>query len=208
MNAEPVFSVRSLVQSQRRYARAQFGSGIVFDPTQSAHAVQQILQAKQLYTTTVQTEQKCDRRLQSCAADGQSSRRLSTHRTPISAVSSGRCSPSLQIRMAIRLPWINAASTGYGRRSRKSGGQPSAYWADHRLRLSERSRAASHCGTRRDGRSLRLGQRQQPADGRHDPSELRPNERRTSASSKRPHIPPILLSTPRWRHCSASIRRC
>jgi hypothetical protein len=39
-------------------ARAQFGSGIVYDPTQSAHAVQQIQEAKQLYTTTVQTEQK------------------------------------------------------------------------------------------------------------------------------------------------------
>ncbi len=36
-------------------AQAQFGSGIVFDPTQSAHAVQQIAQANQLYTTTLQT---------------------------------------------------------------------------------------------------------------------------------------------------------
>lgn len=35
--------------------RAQFGSGIVLDPTQSAHAAQQILQANQLYTTTVAT---------------------------------------------------------------------------------------------------------------------------------------------------------
>ena len=35
----------------------QFGSGIVFDPTQSAHAVQQIVQAKQLYTNTVQATQ-------------------------------------------------------------------------------------------------------------------------------------------------------
>jgi hypothetical protein len=34
---------------------AQFGSGIVLDPTQSAHAAQQILQANQLYTTTVET---------------------------------------------------------------------------------------------------------------------------------------------------------
>jgi hypothetical protein len=36
---------------------AQFGSGIVYDPTQSAHAVQQILEAKQLYTETVQATQ-------------------------------------------------------------------------------------------------------------------------------------------------------
>jgi hypothetical protein len=39
------------------FAHAQFGSGIVFDPTQSVHAVQQIMQAGQLYTTTVQTTQ-------------------------------------------------------------------------------------------------------------------------------------------------------
>lgn len=36
-------------------AQAQFGSGIVFDPTQSAHAIQQIEQASQLYTTAVDT---------------------------------------------------------------------------------------------------------------------------------------------------------
>jgi hypothetical protein len=36
-------------------AHAQFGSGIVFDPTQSAHALQQIEQASQLYTTAVAT---------------------------------------------------------------------------------------------------------------------------------------------------------
>jgi hypothetical protein len=36
-------------------AYGQFGSGIVYDPTQSAHAAQQILQANQLYTTTVAT---------------------------------------------------------------------------------------------------------------------------------------------------------
>ena len=36
-------------------AHAQFGSGIVFDPTQSVHALQQIEQASQLYTTAVAT---------------------------------------------------------------------------------------------------------------------------------------------------------
>ena len=36
--------------------QAQFG-GVVFDPTQSVHAVQQIMQASQLYTTTMQTTQ-------------------------------------------------------------------------------------------------------------------------------------------------------
>ena len=36
-------------------AHAQFGSGIVFDPTQSAHTLQQIEQASQMYTTAVAT---------------------------------------------------------------------------------------------------------------------------------------------------------
>jgi hypothetical protein len=36
-------------------AHAQFGSGIVYDPTQSAHAIQQIQQASQLYTTAMAT---------------------------------------------------------------------------------------------------------------------------------------------------------
>lgn len=35
-------------------ANAQFGSGIVYDPTQSAHAAQQIIQSNHLYTTTVE----------------------------------------------------------------------------------------------------------------------------------------------------------
>jgi hypothetical protein len=36
-------------------ASAQFGSGIVFDPTQSAHALQQIAQGSQIYTTAEAT---------------------------------------------------------------------------------------------------------------------------------------------------------
>jgi hypothetical protein len=36
-------------------AHAQFGSGIVYDPTQSAHAAQQIIQGNHIYTTTVET---------------------------------------------------------------------------------------------------------------------------------------------------------
>jgi hypothetical protein len=36
-------------------AHAQFGSGIVYDPTQSAHAIQQIEQGSQMYTTAVAT---------------------------------------------------------------------------------------------------------------------------------------------------------
>ena len=35
------------------FAHAQFGSGIVYDPTQSAHAIQQIEQGQNLFTNTV-----------------------------------------------------------------------------------------------------------------------------------------------------------
>ena len=38
-------------------AHAQFGAGIVLDPTQSAHALQQLMQGSQLYTTTIKTTQ-------------------------------------------------------------------------------------------------------------------------------------------------------
>ena len=51
-----VFIVSLAAMSSAR-GYAQFGSGIVYDPTQSAHAAQQILEAKQLYTETVQATQ-------------------------------------------------------------------------------------------------------------------------------------------------------
>ena len=83
-------------------ARAQFGSGIVYDPTQSAHAVQQILQAKQLYTTTVQTEQKV------IAAYNLARQMANLPAVSLHIVYQSRpsavddCSPSLPIPMAIR----------------------------------------------------------------------------------------------------------
>ncbi|WP_446741927.1 hypothetical protein [Silvibacterium acidisoli] len=47
--------VAALLLTLAPLAHAQFGSGIVFDPTQSAHALQQIEQASELYTTAVDT---------------------------------------------------------------------------------------------------------------------------------------------------------
>jgi hypothetical protein len=44
-----------LVLALAPMAHAQFGSGIVYDPTQSAHALQQIEQGSQIYTTAVAT---------------------------------------------------------------------------------------------------------------------------------------------------------
>jgi len=45
----------SLLSALAPVAHAQFGSGIVYDPTQSAHALQQIEQGSQIYTTAVAT---------------------------------------------------------------------------------------------------------------------------------------------------------
>ncbi|MGC2161501.1 MAG: hypothetical protein WA634_06325 [Silvibacterium sp.] len=57
-----LFSVLALTLALAPAAQAQFGSGIVFDPTQSAHALQQIEQgsqglqtAEQIYTSTYKT---------------------------------------------------------------------------------------------------------------------------------------------------------
>jgi hypothetical protein len=57
-----LFVVLTLAVTLAPAAHAQFGSGIVYDPTQSAHAIQQIEQgvqglqkAEQIYTTTYQT---------------------------------------------------------------------------------------------------------------------------------------------------------
>jgi len=54
MKAGRIF-VLSLLAALAPLAHAQFGSGIVFDPTQSAHAIQQIEQGSQIYTTAVAT---------------------------------------------------------------------------------------------------------------------------------------------------------
>lgn len=52
---KPYFFLLAVTFALAPLAHAQFGSGIVFDPTQSAHAIQQITQASQLYTTAVAT---------------------------------------------------------------------------------------------------------------------------------------------------------
>lgn len=94
-------------------AHAQFGSGIVFDPTQSAHAVQQIAQANQLYTTTAQTMRNV------IASYNLAMRMASLPQTLYTSYGNlGR-----QEWFALTHPantygnsaaWVNAASTGYG----------------------------------------------------------------------------------------------
>ncbi len=50
-----LFPMIAVVLALAPTAHAQFGSGIVYDPTQSAHAIQQIEQGSQMYTTAVAT---------------------------------------------------------------------------------------------------------------------------------------------------------
>ena len=90
-----------------------FGSGIVFDPTQSGHAIQQITQGNQLYTTTVATTRNV------IAAYNLAQRMASLPQTLYSSYSNlGRQQWIILTRPANTygnsLPWINAATTGYG----------------------------------------------------------------------------------------------
>ena len=56
MKAGTIFVfIFGLLSALAPVAHAQFGSGIVYDPTQSAHALQQIEQGSQIYTTAVAT---------------------------------------------------------------------------------------------------------------------------------------------------------
>jgi hypothetical protein len=91
----------------------QFGSGIVFDPTQSGHAIQQILQGKQLYTTTVETTQNV------IAAYNLAQQMASLPQTLYSNYSNlGREEWTILTEPANTygnsIPWINAASNGNG----------------------------------------------------------------------------------------------
>jgi uncharacterized protein (DUF4415 family) len=94
-------------------AHAQFGSGIVFDPTQSAHAVQQIAQANQLYTTAVATTRNV------IAAYNLARQMAGLPQTLYTAYSNlGRQQWTTLVRPANTYGnssvWVNAASTGYG----------------------------------------------------------------------------------------------
>jgi hypothetical protein len=90
-----------------------FGSGIVFDPTQSGHAIQQIAQTNQLYTTTVQTTRNV------IAAYNLAQRMASLPRELYTSyINLGRQEWIILTRPANTygnsLGWINAAMTGSG----------------------------------------------------------------------------------------------
>src|SRR5258707_14554652 len=112
MKPKTIAAVIALAASAQM-ACAQFGSGIVFDPTQSGHAVQQILQGKELYTTTVETTQNV------IAAYNLAQRMASLPQTLYSTYGNlGSQAWTMLTQPANTygnsLPWINAASSGYG----------------------------------------------------------------------------------------------
>jgi len=94
-------------------AHAQFGSGIVFDPTQSAHAAQQIVQGNQIYTTTVETTKNV------IGAYNLAQRMANLPQTLYSSYGNlGRQEWTVLTHPANTYgnstPWMNAASLGYG----------------------------------------------------------------------------------------------
>jgi hypothetical protein len=107
------FFLSALIVSAAPISYAQFGSGIVFDPTQSAHAAQQILQANQLYTTTVETERNVIGAYNLAQKMANLPQALYTSYTNL-----GRQQWTIltqpQNTYGNSIPWMNAASAGYG----------------------------------------------------------------------------------------------
>jgi hypothetical protein len=112
-----IFAAAIILAVSTQVACAQlFGSGIVFDPTQSGHAVQQIAQGNQLYTTTVQTTRNV------IAAYNLAQRMASLPRELYTSYSNlGRQEWIILTRPANTygnaLAWINAAMSGSGARA-------------------------------------------------------------------------------------------
>jgi hypothetical protein len=104
-------------------AIAQLGSGIVFDPTQSAHAAQQILQANSLYTTAVETTRNVISAYNLAQRMANLPQALYT-----SYVNMGRQQwAALQgpaNTYGNAQPWISAAGTGYGASAANDAASP------------------------------------------------------------------------------------
>lgn len=94
-------------------SQAQFGSGIVLDPTQSAHAAQQILQANHLYTTTVETARNVIGTYNLAQQMASLPRTLYTSYHNFGQQQWTALSQPLNT-YGNSILWINAASSGYG----------------------------------------------------------------------------------------------
>ena len=152
-----------LIAATAPFARAQFGSGIVFDPTQSGHAVQQIAQGNQLYTTTVQTTRNV------IGAYNLAQRMASLPQTLYSSYSNlGRQEWIVLTRPANTygnsLPWMNAATTGYGASAANQTSSLPRTGQMSGLLLPQYPRPTGHRSTGGNGRSLGRCKCKQSAD--------------------------------------------
>jgi hypothetical protein len=113
MNIKALLAAVIVAVSAQAACAQLFGSGIVFDPTQSGHAIQQIAQNNQLYTTTVQTTRNVIAAYNLARTMASLPQELYT-----SYINLGRQEWIILTRPANTygnsLTWINAAMTGYG----------------------------------------------------------------------------------------------
>ena len=100
-------------------AHAQFG-GVVLDPTQSAHAVQQLLQGSQLYTTTIKTTQNV---METYNLAHRMATAPSSYYTAFANMGEQMWTQVTRPANTYgnSLPWINAATTGSGAASANQG---------------------------------------------------------------------------------------
>lgn len=109
-----LFLIATLVASMFAIpAHAQFGAGIVLDPTQSAHAVQQLVQANQLYTTTIKTTQSV---MQTYNLAQRMATAPSSYYTAYTNMAQQTWTPVAHPANTYgnSLPWVSAATTGSG----------------------------------------------------------------------------------------------
>ncbi len=126
-------------------AHAQFGSGIVYDPTQSAHAIEQISQGQQIFTNSVRL---ADNAIATYNLAHQMSLAPQILYQPF-------LSPStywMALNQAANTygnsrQWTASVNTGIGVSNRLPAGHDSTNRADQRLLQPEPSRATANCCT-------------------------------------------------------------
>jgi hypothetical protein len=101
-------------------AHGQFGAGVVLDPTQSAHAVQQLIQGSQLYTTTIKTTQNV---METYNLAQRMATAPSSYYTAYSNMVQQTWTPVAHPANTYgnSLPWTNAATNGNGAAAANQG---------------------------------------------------------------------------------------
>ena len=94
-------------------AQAQFGSGVVFDPTQSGHALQQIMQSRELYTTQTSSLQNIIGQFNLAQRMASAPSTLYTNYPNLGMQTWTQIAPTANT-YGNATPWTNAASTGSG----------------------------------------------------------------------------------------------